>query len=788
MRSGRKMGRTIAKKAAAAALTASLLLGAMPAGVRADEAAQTSTAVAATEASYKEVCALAADLNRQTESMQGTNPGYAFIGHPRKEKVFIWDTEGKKFAWTYYNGIMMDAFLMLDSAAYINNVNTFYDANVAGSTGTKTYSYNNETYNSYKKTELDSIPPTRALFDLIEAGSPADTDQKGRYKAFIGYVYKVMLEYGDGYSQCHGVVDGTNGNFNHKIFDLQQELNKNWAEYQVALDGLYMAQPFFMELANALRTEKLTPADIGEDVEEPAVVCDRLYSEVYKRMLWIGENLYDEDTHLYNHGWAPSPSPHVNGHFWLRAVGWYAAALADVIGMFPEGEAYDGYRAGLIAIEKKLFDGMIEWQDPATGMWYNVINRGTDLPKNLLETSGSALMAYAMMKSYTEGFVGDRYGEAGLRAFNGVCMNYLNDNQLENVYISSGVSETDDGYLKYAYKINEAKGVGPLMMAACYARDATKLFNRPFFKGHSLVLTGKIGVDYYLNLPEGMTAKDYPGSYVTFSGNKIDDTIEYPLAEMSPDDAGRYKFTVYVTSIQMADEVTATFHYEDAQGAWKEESDTYSVLQYIEYFDGYVAENPEQTVYSPEIISLVKALADYGHYAQAALAARNGWTVGTDYAEMANHYAESYDYAAILAEAEAYKRELTDEGSTIDESSIRVQLFLDSDTVLRVRLSAADGGSIVPVGTFHGNTYEGVQQSDGSWLIEVPGIPAAWLGDSVVITDRNGADYELKASAMTYVYASLSYDGWGESEETMKNAVCALYEYYTGTLAFKAQQ
>ena len=48
---------------------------------------------------------------------------------------FTWDTERKKRSWTYYNGIMMDAYLMLDD--YIPNdertypaVNSFYDANI----------------------------------------------------------------------------------------------------------------------------------------------------------------------------------------------------------------------------------------------------------------------------------------------------------------------------------------------------------------------------------------------------------------------------------------------------------------------------------------------------------------------------------------------------------------------------------------------------------------------------------------------------------------------------------
>jgi len=50
---------------------------------------------------------------------------------------FSWDTEGKSRSWTYYNGIMMDAFLMLDSNTYISKVDSFYNANIGTTRITK---------------------------------------------------------------------------------------------------------------------------------------------------------------------------------------------------------------------------------------------------------------------------------------------------------------------------------------------------------------------------------------------------------------------------------------------------------------------------------------------------------------------------------------------------------------------------------------------------------------------------------------------------------------------------
>ena len=407
-----------------------------------DGAANTSAAV--TSQSVETVKKLASDLRNNSKNSNPGNTG-----------GFSWDTEGKNFSWTYYNGIMMDAFLMLDSATYKNYVETFYDANISSGGSVTQNRYGS---NTYRANELDSIPPTRALFDLIRD----ESSQPAKYKQMIAGVYNIMENF--------TVVSGTDGNFIHK------ENNSNWSNYQVALDGMYMAQPFFMEIANALDGGRLTASDFPTATTKPT--ADALYSAVVSRLKWVGENLYDSRTKLYHHGWSPSLK-RGNGQFWLRAIGWYAAALADVIDMLPD--RFAAQRDELIAIEKQLFDGMLQYQDAETGMWYNVVNYGPELSgtsPNLLETSGSALVSYAMLRLYAGGYVEDTYGEAGLRAFNGVVQNDVYGNGLHNVYISSGVETTPQGYLTKGYRTNEAKGVGPLMMAAVYANAAAKKFNK----------------------------------------------------------------------------------------------------------------------------------------------------------------------------------------------------------------------------------------------------------------------------------------------------------------------
>ena len=69
---------------------------------------------------------------------------------------------------------------------------------------------------------------------------------------------------------------------------------------------------------------------------------------------------------------------------------------------------------------------MLPYQDEKTGMWYQVVNRGGIRP-NYLETSGSAIFTYAIMKSVRLGFLEESYFQYGRKAFDGICSTYLSE-------------------------------------------------------------------------------------------------------------------------------------------------------------------------------------------------------------------------------------------------------------------------------------------------------------------------------------------------------------------------
>lgn len=355
---------------------------------------------------------------------------------------FSWDTENKKDSWRYFNGLMMDAFLMAKDIDRTQYVKDFYDSNIEENGAVK----------NYIEGELDSIEAARGLFDLLN-----ETVDHEKYKQAIQYIYS-QLEQQVVYEKC-------GGNYLHK-----QEGNapvESWSDYQIGLDGLYMAQPFLMECANAIDEGKLELTNSEGERVNSAVI----YQEVYERMQWVADHMKDESTGLYYHGWN-SDDQSGNGHFWSRGIGWYAMAQVDIIEMMPEGEN----RTAMINALPSFFDSMLRYQDSVTGMWYNVPNRGSDLTDNKQETSGTAMMAYALMKAYNEEYVADaKYGEAGLKAFNGIVENKVRENggnyTVADIYQKSGVGDTDEYYCTNQYVDDEAKGVGALIMAAALAGD-----------------------------------------------------------------------------------------------------------------------------------------------------------------------------------------------------------------------------------------------------------------------------------------------------------------------------
>ena len=147
--------------------------------------------------------------------------------------------------------------------------------------------------------------------------------------------------------------------------------------------------------------------------------------------------------------------------------------MADIIEMLPEGDSRDR----LTAIFAELMEGVRRYADPETGMYWQVVDQG-GREGNYLETSGSSMIAYAMLKGARLGVLDPSYAEAGEKTFEGISERYLSftdgDLNLGGICLVAGLGPANnlrrDG--SYEYYIsepvveNDAKGVAPFLL--CY--------------------------------------------------------------------------------------------------------------------------------------------------------------------------------------------------------------------------------------------------------------------------------------------------------------------------------
>lgn len=286
----------------------------------------------------------------------------------------------------------------------------------------------------------------------------------------------------------------------------------------------------------------------------------------------------------------------------------------------------------------------------------------------------------------------------------------------------------------------------------------------PEFKGHSILLTGQIGLQFFLELPEGKTASDYPGSYVTFEGNKVNSETHHALptnpAEINGQVTDKYLFTVNLSSIQMADKVTPTFHYTEDGTAKTVTGEPYSVKDYIDW-----ALNIGASYLNDQQSAIIPKLADYGHYAQIYLSRQNGWTIGTNYAEMTTYRTSSYDYAGVMNAASGYAFSRTQ--NTADVANVNYRLTFGSQITLTVRIEPAAGNdSLYIAANGASDTQSGIYR-----MITYPGVYANQLTDTHTI---QAGDCTITVSPMSYVYEMLRNE---TVQNDAKDLMCALYGY-----------
>ena len=296
---------------------------------------------------------------------------------------------------------------------------------------------------------------------------------------------------------------------------------------------------------------------------------------------------------------------------------------------------------------------------------------------------------------------------------------------------------------------------------------------KPEFRTHSLVLSGQIGVNFFMYLPE-ISGIDYTKSYVEFDINGDKSNPPQYFDQTFKNSKGTYYgFRCYIKSIQMADKITATFHYGNNQTVTHE----YSAKKYL---DDSLAAN-----ISSEERALIEAIKDYGHYAQLYLSSIHTWELGRDYAAIDCENDYSAADIETVRKAVAGNAIVRDTGTASGVQRVGFSLSLDSDTNINLYIYPASGYTGAVSATLSGsNENLAVYQSNRNrYEVKISNISAHKLSDTYTVRVKAQKEFDVKVSAFSYVCDALNDSAASEAE---RKAVVSLYKYYVTTMNYRA--
>ena len=160
--------------------------------------------------------------------------------------------------------------------------------------------------------------------------------------------------------------------------------------------GLYMGQPFYTTYA--------------KQFHEPEA-----FDDIANQFIWMEKHASDAKSSV---------------------AGCYEMSIVDVLENFP---ATHPKRDTLVAILKRLADAIKKVQDPATGLWYNILN----LPKekgNYLEASASAMFVCATAKAVRLGLLPASYLAVSKKGYAGIVKHFIKKDEKGHINIQGAIS------------------------------------------------------------------------------------------------------------------------------------------------------------------------------------------------------------------------------------------------------------------------------------------------------------------------------------------------------------
>lgn len=379
-------------------------------------------------------------------------------------------------SWDYVPGLVAEAVLkayeQYSEEEWAGTAYSWSKAFADNSIGSNGMFNNDGSFNRFKKGSIDEVASGKVFFELYrEEMKNGNTGVAKKYKACAETLYRYFTTE---YSRIEKEVG--RGGYWHK----------NSYPNQMWLDGLFMGPAFCAEyLANFA-------SDDVEGWKDIALQFNIIHGHSYDRIKKLNYHGWSADPADGNSFWAnrdqESDNYGCSSEFWGRGMGWYFAALVDVIEFFP---AELSERDELIAIVNEVAEGLAARQDAETGAWYQLlqydgtfsIERNGTKKSNYVEASASCMFTYGFLKALRLQIIdGNRYEAVAEKAYDGLIKTFITESNgkvsIKGICRSAGLGPSNkperDGSAYYylfgsdAKDIvsNEGKGIGAFILAS----------------------------------------------------------------------------------------------------------------------------------------------------------------------------------------------------------------------------------------------------------------------------------------------------------------------------------
>ena len=291
---------------------------------------------------------------------------------------------------------------------------------------------------NFQKGKLEQILPGKAILKFWEN---ENTENKEKYKKCSDWLHSYLVM---SYPRIKKNIAKTG--FLHEEF----YPNQMW------LEDLYASSAFYAQWQEKFDSgNRAAWSDI-------AVQFLLFQKQAYNDIMQLTYPYWSADPQDINSFWAVKKGIYSGTAqlFTSLSTGYLFAALIETMEAMPKDMA--GYNQ-LKTYLNQIAEGVIAWQDEASGCWYQLINydsskTGECGSANYLESTSSSLLTYGLLKGVRTGLLdADKYKSKAEKAYNGLISTFISEKDgnltlkdaTGNIGVGNSSSMDKDGTIEY---------------------------------------------------------------------------------------------------------------------------------------------------------------------------------------------------------------------------------------------------------------------------------------------------------------------------------------------------